>query len=267
MRRPPGVLFLCVHNAGRSQMGAGWLRHLAGDRIRVLSAGSAPSEAMNPTAVEAMAEAGVDISSNRPQLWTEAMVRDVDVVVSMGCGDECPVYPGTRRLDWQLEDPTGQGVEIVRGVRDEIRTLVGELLEVEVALIISNEFGPPVHQVVDHLDDVAGPGSGQIGIDQFTAVLKDFLQVKLRAVAFSHGRREAAAGDCRRAAGGPPLGHLDDVNTSLGTFESGHGARCAATNNQDIRLTLFDREVEIHGVIFSSYRETHRHRRRRRAVH
>ena len=129
MRRPPEVLFLCVHNAGRSQMGAGWLRHLAGDRIRVLSAGSAPSEAMNPTAVEAMAEAGVDISSNRPQLWTEAMVRDVDVVVSMGCGDECPVYPGTRRLDWQLEDPAGQGVEIVRGVRDEIRTLVGELLE------------------------------------------------------------------------------------------------------------------------------------------
>ncbi len=129
MRRPPGVLFLCVHNAGRSQMGAGWLRHLAGDRIRVLSAGSAPNEAVNPTAVEAMAEAGVDISSNRPQMWTEAMVRDVDVVVSMGCGDECPVYPGTRRLDWQLEDPAGQGVEMVRGVRDEIRTLVGELLE------------------------------------------------------------------------------------------------------------------------------------------
>ena len=129
MRRPLGVLFLCVHNAGRSQMGAGWLRHLAGDRIRVLSAGSAPSEAMNPTAVEAMAEAGVDISSNRPQLWTEAMVRDVDVVVSMGCGDECPVYPGTRRLDWQLEDPAGQGVEMVRGVRDKIRTLVEELLE------------------------------------------------------------------------------------------------------------------------------------------
>ena len=129
MRRPPGVLFLCVHNAGRSQMGAGWLRHLAGDRIRVLSAGSAPSEAMNPTAVEAMAEAGVDISSNRPQLWTEAMVRDVDVVVSMGCGDECPVYPGTRRLDWQLEDPAGQGGEMVRGVRDKIRILVGKLLE------------------------------------------------------------------------------------------------------------------------------------------
>ena len=129
MRRPPGVLFLCVHNAGRSQIGAGWLRHLAGDRIRVLSAGSSPSETVNPTAVEAMAEVGVDISSNRPQLWTEAMVRDVDVVVSMGCGDECPVYPGTRRLDWQLEDPAGQGVEMVRGVRDKIRILVGELLE------------------------------------------------------------------------------------------------------------------------------------------
>ena len=129
MRRPPGVLFLCVHNAGRSQIGAGWLRHLAGDRIRVLSAGSSPSETVNPTAVEAMAEVGVDISSNRPQLWTEAMVRDVDVVVSMGCGDECPVYPGTQRLDWQLEDPAGQGREMVRGVRDEIQTLVEELLE------------------------------------------------------------------------------------------------------------------------------------------
>ena len=129
MRRPPGVLFLCVHNAGRSQIGAGWLRHLAGDRIRVLSAGSSPSETVNPTAVEAMAEVGVDISSNRPQLWTEAMVRDVDVVVSMGCGDECPVYPGTRYLDWQLEDPADQGMEMVRGVRDEIRTLVEKLLE------------------------------------------------------------------------------------------------------------------------------------------
>jgi arsenate reductase len=129
MRRPPGVLFLCVHNAGRSQIGAGWLRHLAGDRIRVLSAGSSPSETVNPTAVEAMAEVGVDISSNRPQLWTEAMVRDVDVVVSMGCGDECPVHSGTQRLDWQLEDPAGQGMEMVRGVRDEIQTLVEELLE------------------------------------------------------------------------------------------------------------------------------------------
>ena len=129
MRRPPGVLFLCVHNAGRSQIGAGWLRHLAGDRIRVLSAGSSPSETVNPTAVEAMAEVGVDISSNRPQLWTEAMVSDVDVVVSMGCGDECPVYPGTRYLDWQLEDPADQGMEMVRGVRDEIRTLVEKLLE------------------------------------------------------------------------------------------------------------------------------------------
>ena len=129
MRRPPGVLFLCVHNAGRSQIGAGWLRHLAGDRIRVLSAGSSPSETVNPTAVEAMAEVGIDISSNRPQLWTEAMVRDVDVVVSMGCGDECPIYPGTQRLDWQLEDPAGQGMEMVRGVRDEIQTLVEELLE------------------------------------------------------------------------------------------------------------------------------------------
>ncbi len=120
---------MCVHNAGRSQIGAGWLRHLAGDRIRVLSAGSSPSETVNPTAVEAMAEVGVDISSNRPQLWTEAMVRDVDVVVSMGCGDECPVHSGTQRLDWQLEDPAGQGMEMVRGVRDEIQTLVEELLE------------------------------------------------------------------------------------------------------------------------------------------
>ena len=95
----------------------------------MLSAGSSPSETVNPTAVEAMAEVGVDISSNRPQLWTEAMVRDVDVVVSMGCGDECPVHSGTQRLDWQLEDPAGQGMEMVRGVRDEIQTLVEELLE------------------------------------------------------------------------------------------------------------------------------------------
>ena len=129
MRRPPGVLFLCVHNAGRSQIGAGWLRHLAGDRIRVLSAGSSPSETVNPMAVDALAEVGVHISSNRPQLWTESMVRDVEVVVSMGCGDECPVHPGTRHLDWQLEDPAGQGMEMVRGVRDEIQTLVEELLE------------------------------------------------------------------------------------------------------------------------------------------
>ncbi len=110
-------------------MGAGWMRHLAGDRVRVFSAGSAPAETVNPAAVEAMAEVGIDVSGAEPTRWTDAMVRDVDVVVSMGCGDECPVYPGTRMLDWQLDDPAGQGVEMVRVVRDGIEVRVRALLE------------------------------------------------------------------------------------------------------------------------------------------
>ncbi|HEV7211417.1 MAG TPA: arsenate reductase ArsC [Blastococcus sp.] len=128
----PSVLFVCVHNAGRSQMAAGWLRHLAGDAVEVRSAGSIPGDQVNPAAVAAMAEAGIDISDQRPKVLTADAVEASDVVITMGCGDACPVFPGTRYLDWQLEDPAGKGVDAVRPIRDEIearvRTLLAELL-------------------------------------------------------------------------------------------------------------------------------------------
>ena len=125
----PAVLFLCVHNAGRSQMAAGFLRHLAGDRIDVFSAGSAPADTVNPAAGEAMAEVGIDIAGQQPQRWTEEHARAADVIVSMGCGDECPIFPGTRREDWTLEDPAGQDLDMVRGVRDDIRARVETLID------------------------------------------------------------------------------------------------------------------------------------------
>lgn len=118
------VLFLCVHNAGRSQMAAGWTRHLAGDRVQVLSGGSNPADQVNPAAVQAMREVGVDISRQSPQRWTDANLDAADVVITMGCGDTCPLVPGTRYLDWELEDPAGQSVDRVRVVRDEIRRRV-----------------------------------------------------------------------------------------------------------------------------------------------
>jgi protein-tyrosine-phosphatase len=124
----PAVLFLCVHNAGRSQMAAGFLRHLAGDRVAVYSGGSAPGDALNPAAVAAMAELGIDITGERPQRWTDDVVRVADVIVSMGCGDECPIYPGTRREEWELTDPAGQPIEMVRAVRDDIRGRVERLM-------------------------------------------------------------------------------------------------------------------------------------------
>jgi len=124
----PSVLFLCVHNAGRSQMGAGWLRHLGGDRVQVFSGGSNPGDDTNPAAIAAMAEVGIDISIYHPQPWTNEMVHAADVVISMGCGDTCPVLPGKRYEDWELTDPSGQPVEVVRGVRDEIRDRVEELM-------------------------------------------------------------------------------------------------------------------------------------------
>ncbi len=127
MKRP-NVLFLCVHNAGRSQMAAGWMRHLGGENVGVFSAGSEPADHINPTAVEAMAEVGIDIVGNMPQRWTEAMLERVDVVITMGCGDECPYVPGTRYLDWELTDPHGQGIETVRPIRDEIEKRVRALL-------------------------------------------------------------------------------------------------------------------------------------------
>ncbi len=125
----PMVLFLCVHNAGRSQMALGWFRHLAGDRAVAYSGGSEPASEVNPAAVAAMAEVGIDIAHEVPTRWTEAGVRAADVVVTMGCGDTCPVVPGTRYEDWSLEDPAGRGLEAVRPIRDAIRERVGELLE------------------------------------------------------------------------------------------------------------------------------------------
>lgn len=124
----PTVLFVCVHNAGRSQMAAGWLRRLAGDRVRVLSAGSAPKETINPIAVEAMAEVGIDITGNIPQKLEYETAQESDVIVTMGCGDACPFFPGKRYEDWELTDPAGQSIEVVRKVRDEIKERVENLL-------------------------------------------------------------------------------------------------------------------------------------------
>jgi arsenate reductase (thioredoxin) len=122
------VLFVCVHNAGRSQMAQGWLRHLAGDRVEVRSAGSAPGDHINPVAVEAMAEVGIDITAEHPKILTADTVQGSDVVITMGCGDTCPIFPGKRYEDWDLTDPAGQGIDVVRGVRDEIRDRVTALL-------------------------------------------------------------------------------------------------------------------------------------------
>lgn len=124
----PSVLFVCVHNAGRSQMAAGYLRALSGGAVEVRSAGSMPAEQINPAAVEAMLEEGIDLRAERPKVLTTEAVRASDVVVTMGCGDTCPFYPGKRYEDWVLEDPAGQGVDAVRPIRDEIRERVLALL-------------------------------------------------------------------------------------------------------------------------------------------
>jgi arsenate reductase (thioredoxin) len=124
----PSVMFLCVHNAGRSQMASGWLRHLAGDRVDVSSGGSEPASTVNPAAIEAMAEVGVDIGAEFPKPWTDEIVRAADVVITMGCGDACPVYPGKRYEDWVLDDPEGLDVAGVRTIRDEIRGRVEKLM-------------------------------------------------------------------------------------------------------------------------------------------
>jgi arsenate reductase len=124
----PSVLFVCVHNAGRSQMAAGWLRSLAGESVVVRSAGSIPAEQVNPAAVEAMAEVGIDIAGQQPRVLTAEDAAASDVVITMGCGDACPIFPGTRYLDWDLEDPAGMGVNGVRPIRDEIETRVRALL-------------------------------------------------------------------------------------------------------------------------------------------
>ena len=124
----PSVLFLCVHNAGRSQMAAGWMRHLAGDDVDVFSGGSEPAEQVNKAAVAAMAEVGVDISGEIPQPWADEIVRAADVVITMGCGDACPVFPGKRYLDWEIDDPSGKTVEEVRPIRDDIEQRVRALM-------------------------------------------------------------------------------------------------------------------------------------------
>jgi arsenate reductase len=125
----PSVLFVCVHNAGRSQMAAGFLTHLAGDAIEVRSAGSAPAASINPAAVAAMAEVGVDISAQSPKILTPDAVETSDVVITMGCGDTCPVFPGARYRDWELPDPAGKGIDAVRPIRDEIKMRVQALIE------------------------------------------------------------------------------------------------------------------------------------------
>ncbi|TDO44275.1 arsenate reductase [Kribbella sp. VKM Ac-2527] len=124
----PAVLFVCVHNAGRSQMAAGWLRHLAGDRVEVRSAGSEPADQINPAAVEAMHEVGIDITGAVPQILETEAVRASDVVITMGCGDACPIFPGKRYEDWELTDPASQPIEVVRQVRDDIRNRVEKLV-------------------------------------------------------------------------------------------------------------------------------------------
>jgi arsenate reductase len=123
------IMFVCVHNAGRSQMAAGFMRELGGDNVEVLSAGSAPKDSINPVAVEAMSELGIDIANQKPKVLTPEAVQQSDVVITMGCGDACPIYPGKRYEDWALEDPAGQGIEPVRKIRDEIKARVEGLLK------------------------------------------------------------------------------------------------------------------------------------------
>ena len=129
MTERPTVLFVCVHNAGRSQMAAGYLQHWAGDRVDVRSAGSEPADRINPAAVEVMREEGIDITTHQPRLIRVDDVKQADVVITMGCGDACPVFPGTRYEDWELEDPAGQSMDAVRAIRDEIRGRVHALLD------------------------------------------------------------------------------------------------------------------------------------------
>lgn len=128
MADKPSVLFICVHNAGRSQMAAGYLTHLAGDAIEVRSAGSAPRDSINPTVVEAMREEGIDLTDQKPKILTTDAVQASDVVITMGCGDVCPFFPGKRYLDWQLDDPAGQGLDAVRPIRDEMRRRIEKLI-------------------------------------------------------------------------------------------------------------------------------------------
>ncbi|MHB1171984.1 MAG: arsenate reductase ArsC [Lacisediminihabitans sp.] len=138
MSDKPTVLFVCVHNAGRSQMAAGYLQALSGGRVEVLSAGSEPADQINPVAIAAMAEEGIDIAGNQPKILTTEAVKDSDVVITMGCGDTCPIFPGKRYEDWDLDDPAGQGIEAVRPIRDDIKGRIEQLL----AEILPSEMLP-----------------------------------------------------------------------------------------------------------------------------
>jgi arsenate reductase len=129
MSNKPSVLFVCIHNAGRSQMAAAYLTYLAGDRVEVRSAGSAPADTVNPAVVEALLEEGIDIREETPKILTDKAVFESDVVITMGCGDVCPVYPGKRYEDWKLDDPAGQGVDSVRPIRDDIRRRIEVLID------------------------------------------------------------------------------------------------------------------------------------------
>jgi protein-tyrosine-phosphatase len=129
MPEKPSILFVCVHNAGRSQMAAAYAVELSGGRVEVLSAGSEPADKVNPIAVQAMAEEGIDIANNAPKVLTTEAVKDSDVVITMGCGDTCPIFPGKRYEDWELDDPAGQGIEAVRPIRDDIKARIERLLE------------------------------------------------------------------------------------------------------------------------------------------
>lgn len=135
LERKPSVLFLCVHNAGRSQMAAGWTRHLGEDKVEVYSAGSEPADSVNSVAVQAMAEKAIDIASATPKRWTDETIGEADVIVTMGCGDTCPVFPGKRYIDWELNDPAGMDIAGVRPIRDDIEQRVRNLL---------SELGVPV---------------------------------------------------------------------------------------------------------------------------
>jgi arsenate reductase len=129
MSDKPSVLFVCVHNAGRSQMAAGWLRHLAGDRVEIRSAGTEPADQVNPVAVAAMAEVGIDITDQTPKVLDYATAQDSDIIITMGCGDTCPYFPGKRYEDWKLDDPAGQPLDAVRRIRDDIRARIEDLVD------------------------------------------------------------------------------------------------------------------------------------------
>ena len=192
----PTVLFVCVHNAGRSQMAAGYLRHLAGDRVEALSAGSEPADRVNPVAVAAMAEDGIDIAAEAPKLLAASAVRESDVVVTMGCGDECPYFPGKRYEDWVLDDPAGQPLEVVRGVRDEIRRRVEAL----------------VSELVGDGDDWGGWGDRVTGVALELAPLRaehwpEVRRIHAAGIATGHATFEAEPPTWERFDAGRPAEH------------------------------------------------------------